>query len=181
MALLLSVLAIVAPPAQGRAAAAVTFTNPVAAAPYGADPWMGYYNGNYYLAATTWNSQLVIKKAASVAALGGASETVVHTGSGSTNCCNMWAPSLHLLDGPNGKRWYYYYSAYRLPAATGSARTCWRAAAPTRWAPTTSPRSSRCRRATAGPSTAASRPSTARTTTCTRPGSATCRACSSPR
>ncbi|GAA3342182.1 family 43 glycosylhydrolase [Amorphoplanes nipponensis] len=110
-AVLLIVVAIVAPLSQSRAAAATTFTNPVAAAPYGADPWLGYYNGNYYLAATTWNSQLVIKKAASVAALAGAAETVVHTGTGSANCCNMWAPSLHLLDGPNGKRWYYYYSA----------------------------------------------------------------------
>ncbi len=91
--------------------AAVSFTNPVAAAPYGADPWMGYYNGNYYVAATTWNSQLVIKKAPSVAALPGATETVVYTGTGTTNCCNMWAPSLHRLNGPNGTRWYFYYSA----------------------------------------------------------------------
>lgn len=110
-AILLAVVAIVAPVSQGRAAAATTFTNPVAAAPYGADPWLGYHNGNYYLAATTWNSRLVIKKAASVAALGAAAETVVHTGTGTSRCCNMWAPSLHLLDGPNGKRWYYYYSA----------------------------------------------------------------------
>jgi GH43 family beta-xylosidase len=107
--LLVTALTVVVPRAESQAA--TTFTNPVASAPYGADPWMGYYNGNYYLAATTWNSQLVIKKAASVAALASAPQTVVYTGSGSTNCCNMWAPSLHLLDGPNGKRWYYYYSA----------------------------------------------------------------------
>ncbi|GIE99412.1 family 43 glycosylhydrolase [Paractinoplanes rishiriensis] len=92
--------------------AAVSFSNPVAAAPYGADPWMGYYNGYYYVAATTWNSQLVIKRATSVAALPGAAETVVYTGTaGAANCCNMWAPSLHRLNGPNGTRWYYYYSA----------------------------------------------------------------------
>ncbi|MBM2617031.1 family 43 glycosylhydrolase [Actinoplanes sp. LDG1-06] len=92
-------------------AAAVAFTNPVASAPYGADPWMGYYNGNYYLAATTWNSQIVVKKAPSVASLPGAAESVVFTGSGSSNCCNVWAPSLHQLSGPNGTRWYLYYSA----------------------------------------------------------------------
>jgi GH43 family beta-xylosidase len=26
-------------------------------------------------------------------------------------CCNMWAPELHRLDGPSGKRWYLYYTA----------------------------------------------------------------------
>ncbi|GAA0466701.1 hypothetical protein Ade02nite_46340 [Paractinoplanes deccanensis] len=42
-----------------------------------------------------------------MAALPGAAETVVHTGSGSANCCNVWAPSLHKI----GSRWYLYYSA----------------------------------------------------------------------
>ena len=109
-AVLTAAAAVVVPKVMGHAATA-TFTNPLAAAPYGADPWMGYYSGNYYLATTTWNSQIVIKKASSVAALPGASETVVYTGSGSTNCCNVWAPSLHQLSGPNGTRWYLYYSA----------------------------------------------------------------------
>ncbi|GAA1806355.1 family 43 glycosylhydrolase [Luedemannella flava] len=103
------VVAVVLPKAQSQAA--VAFTNPLAAAPYGADPWMGYYNGNYYVATTTWNSQIVIKKSPSVASLPGASFSVVYTGSGSTNCCNVWAPSLHRLAGPNGTRWYLYYSA----------------------------------------------------------------------
>ncbi|MFF5082821.1 family 43 glycosylhydrolase [Actinoplanes sp. NPDC000266] len=103
--LVATVVAVVLRPAGAQAA--VTFTNPLAAAPYGADPWMGYDNGYYYLAATTWNSQIVIKRATSVAALPGAAETVVHTGSGSANCCNVWAPSLHKI----GSRWYLYYSA----------------------------------------------------------------------
>ncbi|MCY1145643.1 family 43 glycosylhydrolase [Actinoplanes sp. Pm04-4] len=109
LALLLvtAVVVVRAPSSQ----AAISFTNPLAAAPYGADPWMGYDNGYYYLAATTWNSQIVVKRARSVAALPGATESVVYTGSGSTNCCNVWAPSLHKLNGPNGTRWYLYYSA----------------------------------------------------------------------
>ncbi|MEV6300163.1 family 43 glycosylhydrolase [Actinoplanes sp. NPDC051861] len=106
-----SVLAVVLPQAATPAQAAVTFSNPLAAAPYGADPWMGYHNGYYYIAATTWNSQIVVKRATSVAALPGATYSVVYTGSGSTNCCNVWAPSLHRLAGPNGTRWYLYYSA----------------------------------------------------------------------
>ncbi|HLV33937.1 MAG TPA: family 43 glycosylhydrolase, partial [Spirillospora sp.] len=28
-----------------------------------------------------------------------------------SRCCNMWAPEFHLLDGPNGLRWYFYYTA----------------------------------------------------------------------
>ncbi|XVU27687.1 family 43 glycosylhydrolase [Actinoplanes sp. CA-054009] len=104
-AALLLLAALILNPAPAHAA--VTFSNPLAAAPYGADPWMGYDNGYYYLAATTWNSQIVIKRATSVAALPGAAETVVHTGSGTANCCNVWAPSLHKL----GSRWYLYYSA----------------------------------------------------------------------
>ena len=108
--LLVAAIAVVVPKVESQAA--TTFTNPVASAPYGADPWLGYYNGNYYMAGTTWNSQLVIKKSPSVAGLAGAAQTVVYTGTaGTNNCCNMWAPSLHHLDGPNGKRWYYYYSA----------------------------------------------------------------------
>ncbi|MEV4281585.1 family 43 glycosylhydrolase, partial [Actinoplanes xinjiangensis] len=91
--------------------AAVGFTNPVASAPYGADPWMGFDNGYYYLAATTWNNQVVVKKAKSVAALPGATSTVVYTGTAADSCCNVWAPSLHKLTGPNGTRWYLYYSA----------------------------------------------------------------------
>jgi GH43 family beta-xylosidase len=94
-----------------RSDAAVAFTNPVASAPYGADPWMGYDNGYYYVAATTWNSQVVIKRARSVAALPGATESVVYTGTAAASCCNVWAPSMHKLNGPNGTRWYLYYSA----------------------------------------------------------------------
>jgi GH43 family beta-xylosidase len=91
--------------------AAVGFTNPVASAPYAADPWVGYDNGYYYLAATTWNNQVVIKRAKSVAALPAATESVVHTGTASASCCNVWAPELHKLSGPNGTRWYLYYTA----------------------------------------------------------------------
>ncbi|SFG01674.1 hypothetical protein SAMN05421541_1451, partial [Actinoplanes philippinensis] len=91
--------------------AAVGFTNPVASAPYGADPWVGFDNGYYYLAATTWNNQVVIKRATSAAGLPAASETVVYTGTAAASCCNVWAPSLHKLSGPNGTRWYLYYSA----------------------------------------------------------------------
>ncbi|WBB98773.1 MULTISPECIES: hypothetical protein [unclassified Solwaraspora] len=31
----------------------------------------------------------------------------------SNGCCNMWAPEFHLIDGPNGPRWYLYCVAGR--------------------------------------------------------------------
>ena len=109
-AVLATAITVIVPKVMSHAATA-TFSGTLASAPYGADPWMGYYNGNYYLATTTWNSQIVIKKASSVASLAGASATVVYTGTATASCCNMWAPSLHQLTGPNGTRWYLYYSA----------------------------------------------------------------------
>lgn len=34
----------------------------------------------------------------------------------------MWAPEFHLLDGPNGKRWYFSYTAGREPYDLGTQR-----------------------------------------------------------
>src|SRR3954464_15199137 len=44
-----------------------TFTNPII--PNGADPWLEYYDGNYYLTTTTWTSQLVMRKSPTLAGL----------------------------------------------------------------------------------------------------------------
>jgi GH43 family beta-xylosidase len=91
-------------------AAAKTFTNPIKRnAP---DPWLTYYNGNYHMAATTWNSTVTMRKSKTLAGLNTAPEVTVFNLAGRANgCCNMWAPEFHLLDGPNGKRWYMYYVA----------------------------------------------------------------------
>ena len=35
------------------------------------------------------------------------------TCSRANGCCNMWAPEFHLINGPNGNRWYFYYTAGR--------------------------------------------------------------------
>jgi hypothetical protein len=74
---------------------------------------MFYYDCNYYLTATTWNSTLTIKKAPTIAELKTATATVVWDGStdDASRCCNFWAPEIHQLNGPNGLRWYFY----RLP------------------------------------------------------------------
>lgn len=77
----------------------------------GADPWLQYYDGFYYLTATTGRSELVMSKSPTLAGLKTALPVVIYTETEPSRCCNMWAPEFHLLDGPNGPRWYYYYSA----------------------------------------------------------------------
>ncbi|NUT47756.1 MAG: family 43 glycosylhydrolase [Saccharothrix sp.] len=86
--------------------AAGTFTNPIKR--NGPDPWLQYYNGYYYLATTTWNSTITMRRSRTLAGLSTAADQVVFTLSGRPNgCCNMWAPEFHLLNG----RWYLYYVA----------------------------------------------------------------------
>ncbi|GAA1608792.1 family 43 glycosylhydrolase [Actinoplanes couchii] len=110
--LMMIVLAVVAPaPTPARAAPGANFQNPVVGTPNSADPWLGYYNGSYYYTATTWTGRIYIRKSATLAGLRTAAETTVFTMSQPNAVSNMWAPSMHLLDGPNGQRWYLYYSA----------------------------------------------------------------------
>jgi len=91
-----------------------TFTNPLNTS-RGADPWMTYYNGNYYLTATTWSSDpnvgVTMKKAPTIAGLKNATPQRIFFDTTSNRCCNIWAPEFHLMNGPNGQRWYLYYVA----------------------------------------------------------------------
>ncbi|NKE60349.1 family 43 glycosylhydrolase [Lentzea sp. PSKA42] len=83
-----------------------TFTNPIKR--NGPDPWLQFYNGYYYLATTTWNSTITMRRSRTLAGLSTAADQVVFTLAGRPNgCCNMWAPEFHLLGG----RWYLYYVA----------------------------------------------------------------------
>ncbi|MFV2087513.1 family 43 glycosylhydrolase [Micromonospora sp. LOL_021] len=87
-----------------------TFTNPIKR--NGPDPWLQYHAGYYYLATTTWNSTITMRRSATLAGLSSAPDQVVFNLAGRPNgCCNMWAPEFHLIDGPNGPRWYLYYVA----------------------------------------------------------------------
>ncbi|MDX3660026.1 family 43 glycosylhydrolase [Streptomyces sp. ID05-26A] len=83
-----------------------TFTNPIKR--NGPDPWLQFHNGYYYLATTTWNSTITMRRSRTLAGLSSAPDTVVFNLAGRPNgCCNMWAPEFHLLNG----RWYLYYVA----------------------------------------------------------------------
>jgi GH43 family beta-xylosidase len=88
-----------------------TFRNPLNNS--GPDPWMTYYEGNYYLAATTWGDPwigLTMRKAPTIAELKNAAPVRIWQDWTPERCCNYWAPEFFLLDGPNGRHWYGYYS-----------------------------------------------------------------------
>ena len=77
----------------------------------GADPWLTYYDGYYYLSTTSGTSQLYMQKSATLSGLKVAKQELIYAETDASRCCNMWAPEFHLLDGPDGKRWYFYYTA----------------------------------------------------------------------
>ncbi|MGW7164018.1 family 43 glycosylhydrolase [Streptomyces sp. NPDC054884] len=106
--------------AGGGGTGTKTFTNPLSQ--HGPDPWLTYYNGYYYLATTTWNSTVTMRKASTLAGLASASDQVIFNLTRPNGAGTMWAPEFHLLDGPNGKRWYFYYTAGREPYDLGTQR-----------------------------------------------------------
>lgn len=77
----------------------------------GSDPWLTYFDGNYYLSATTWSSDLLMRKSPTLAGLKTAVPVRIYHETDPSRCCNMWAPEFYLLDGPNGPRWYFYYTS----------------------------------------------------------------------
>lgn len=96
--------------APGKAAISDgSFTNPLF--PNGADPWLEYFDGNYYLTTTTWTSELVMRKSPTLAGLATATPVNVWSATDPKRCCNFWAFEFHRLKGPNGYRWYMMYTA----------------------------------------------------------------------
>jgi GH43 family beta-xylosidase len=87
-----------------------TLTNPLNVN-NGADPWLTYYEGNYYLATTTGASNWIMRMSPTLAGLKTAEPVQIYLETDPARCCNFWAPEFHLLDGPNGLHWYFYYTA----------------------------------------------------------------------
>ncbi|MFE8986868.1 family 43 glycosylhydrolase [Streptomyces collinus] len=87
-------------------ASAASFSNPVKSVK-GADPWISYHDGNYYLVTTSWTDVITIRKSTTLAGLSTAPGVQVWKGDATSRCCNIWAPELHFLNG----RWYLYYVA----------------------------------------------------------------------
>jgi GH43 family beta-xylosidase len=92
-----------------------TFRNPLRNS--GPDPFVVFYNGFYYITYTInytnypGGTAIEVVKARSLADLHATAPTVVWTDNIAARSNNMWAPELHRLNGPNGYRWYLYYTA----------------------------------------------------------------------
>jgi GH43 family beta-xylosidase len=87
-------------------ASAASFSNPVKSVK-GADPWISYHDGNYYLVTTSWTDVITVRRSTTLAGLSTAPSVQVWKGDAASRCCNIWAPELHFLNG----RWYLYYVA----------------------------------------------------------------------
>ncbi len=103
-------------PGAGGGPSTGTFTNPLDQ--HGPDPWLQYYNGYYYLATTTWNSTITMRKSRTLGGLATAPDTVIFTLTRPNGAGTMWAPEFHLLNG----HWYLYYVAGREPYDLGTQR-----------------------------------------------------------
>ncbi|MGF6888249.1 GH43 family beta-xylosidase [Nocardia sp. GAS34] len=89
--------------AADGAGSAGTFRNPLNQGP---DPFLTYYDGNYYLS-TSQGGSLQIWKAASLGDLAAAQPNTVWTDTTPSRNQDMWAPCFRLLEG----NWYFYYTA----------------------------------------------------------------------
>ncbi|MDR6977792.1 GH43 family beta-xylosidase [Streptomyces sp. 3330] len=105
-------LALVATTQPVAAAGGRPYTNPLKSAK-GADPWLEFHDGNYYLITTTFTGVLGMRKAPTLAGLATAPTVQVWPDTTSTRNTNIWAPEIHRFDG----HWYLYYSAGRGGAA----------------------------------------------------------------
>ncbi|GAA2895390.1 family 43 glycosylhydrolase [Nonomuraea rubra] len=99
----------VAQPAS--AAPGLPYANPIKSQK-GADPWLEYYNGNYYLITTTFTNKLLMRKSPTLAGLATAPSVQVWEDSTSSRGTNFWAPEIHFID----NRWYLYYSGAQVGA-----------------------------------------------------------------
>lgn len=80
-----------------------TFTNPINRGP---DPWMTYYDGNYYLT-TTQGDCIRMWKAPTLARLKSVPGIVVWRDEDPSRSHGIWAPEFHSIS----NRWYLYYTA----------------------------------------------------------------------
>lgn len=95
---------------QSRGARINTFQNPLKTD--GADPFLTYYDGWYYLSTTT-AVDVRLRRARRLAELRDAPDQVVWKDTHPARYRDLWAPEFHLLDsgGGRGPRWYLYYTA----------------------------------------------------------------------
>lgn len=87
---------------------ATTFRNPLKQD--GADPWMTYDRGWYYLSTTT-AVDVRLRRARHLSELKDAPDQVVWRDDTPTRSHDVWAAEFHRLESGHGPRWYLYYTA----------------------------------------------------------------------
>lgn len=91
-----------------------TFQNPLMP---GADPWLLYFDGNYYLS-TTQGDAIRIWTAPTLAKLKTAAPVTVWKYPTPARYPGVWAPEFHFIN----HRWYLYYTAMVIPGSTKTHR-----------------------------------------------------------
>jgi len=97
------IVASVVQAASGDEAPSGKFQNPINPGP---DPWMDYFEGNYYLA-TTQGDAIRMWKSPTVAGLKSMAPVTVWKDSDPSRSRGMWAPEFHFIN----NRWFFYYTA----------------------------------------------------------------------
>lgn len=117
---ILAVLCLALPTAWGQdapiaqagpdaAADSLTFQNPLKRS--GADPWLTWHDGWYYLTTTT-GQDIRMRRATTLGGLPDAEDQVVWEDDTPGRSMNFWAAEFHLLPNEEGEnRWYGYYTA----------------------------------------------------------------------
>jgi len=106
-----------APPARS-AQLHTGFHNPVVPQSTGGadspDPWMFRHGGRYWLTYTS-GDHIEVRSSRALGGLGDARPVRLWPPAGAAEpaerCCEIWAPEIHRLTGPDGPRWYVYYTA----------------------------------------------------------------------
>ncbi|MFE4366903.1 RICIN domain-containing protein [Streptomyces sp. NPDC056835] len=104
LAVLAAFTAFVPPPAG--AAEGRPYTGPMPSR-NGSEPWIQYYDGDYYLLTADRSSGLTMRTSPTPTGLSAAPRVRVWTDSTSSRCCDMDAPRLHFRNG----HWYLSYVA----------------------------------------------------------------------
>ncbi|MFT3788428.1 MAG: glycoside hydrolase family 43 protein [Tepidisphaeraceae bacterium] len=95
--------------ADGPTTRPATFRNPLKQG--GADPWMQYVDGWYYLSTTTGRN-VKLRRARHIGELAHAPDVTVWEDRAPERSHGVWAPEFHRLPGPDGERWYLYVTAF---------------------------------------------------------------------
>lgn len=108
MLLILNVLFVACAPTTKHMSVAATFHNPIASV---ADPFVVYYQGNYYLTGTSTRGSLQIWHGPHLEKVAEAPATTIWLPEGDQPQYQVWSPSMFLVDYRGKSYWFVYFTA----------------------------------------------------------------------